>query len=144
MTVEAANLCTCKEDGDMEASLAVTHSMHLTEDGPNTNMEEVRQGYHKVPEEKLQEGMQYPAIPEEPPQQVLDIVGNAVLGEIRLSPEATRHLLKFLPEAEKKSFLLTYPMADIPGSPQHLVDLSTIDYSNYSANTKTGVAQDTI
>jgi hypothetical protein len=76
------------------------------------------------------------------------ILEGAIVGslpdESRLSPEIARHLLKFLLPMEKEAFLLFHPLADIPGSSQNLMNLSTLDYSNYFANTKSVHVEDTI
>ena len=54
-----------------------------------------------------------------------------------MSPAAARHLLKFLPENEKKAFLERHPQAAVAISEQNLMDVSLLDYTHYSANTKT-------
>jgi hypothetical protein len=54
-----------------------------------------------------------------------------------MSPAVARHLLKFLPEGKKKAFLERHLQAVIVGSEQNLVDVNHLDYSHYTANTKT-------
>jgi hypothetical protein len=86
--------------------------------------------------EKSQQPLEITTMPAGAPQTVQGAASAGVAAEIRLSPRTARHLLKFLPPVEKEAFLLSHPVADIPGSPQHLVNLSNLDYLNYSANTK--------
>jgi hypothetical protein len=127
----------------MEEAQVTQEAQATSKGGSLGNQDEIDRSA-ELERQKSQDKVHKSGRPVGAPQILEGAVVGSLPDEIRLTPETARHFLKFLLPMEKEAFLFFHPLADIPGSPQNLMNLSTLDYSNYSANTKSVHVEDIV